>query len=299
MGSGPQPPAPLPRGEGSPLPPLGGEGRGGVTAAPRALLARRARVPYVARRVAAPPTAGRTVHWAVRFEAPLARGELVRRYQRFLAEVRLDTGERVVAHVPNSGRLTGVFVPGRRGWVSPTDGGKLRFRLEIVEAGGVLVGVNTWRAARLAEEALSSGVLSLPGLLAPFSLRREVSPVPGSRLDLLLEDRQGGFWVEVKNITLVANGEALFPDAVTARGAKHLRLLASLAAGGQRAAVVYVVQRQDSRKVRAAFEIDPRYAQAAWEAARAGVHFAAVEVGVSLEGLVPLRALPVVVEPLG
>lgn len=236
--------------------------------------------------------------WAMRFPEVLQAGSLVRRYQRFLAEVKLDRGELVVAHVPNSGRLTGVFAPGRRCWLLPTDAGKLPFRLEIVEVGEVLVGVNTLRATRLAEEALFSGVLLLPGLSPPFSVRREVSPVPGSRLDLLLEDRRGNFWVEVKNVTLVENGEALFPDAVTARGAKHLRLLASLAAGGQRAAVVYVVQRQDSRKVRAAFEIDPQYARAAWEAARAGVHFAAVEVEVIPKGLVPVRVLPVIVEPL-
>ncbi|BCW94409.1 MAG: sugar fermentation stimulation protein [Thermoanaerobaculum sp.] len=239
------------------------------------------------------------LHWPVRFEKPLVEGVLLRRYQRFLADVRLNDGQEVVVHVPNSGRLTGVFHPGRRCWLLPTVSGKLRFRLEIVEVGSTLVGVNTLRAMRLAEEALTSNLLLLPGLNRPFSVRREVVPAPGSRLDLQLVDRRGVFWVEVKNITMVEGGEALFPDAVTARGAKHLRLLAELAAGGERTAVVYVVQRTDSLRVRAAAEVDPHYARAAWEAAQAGVVFAAVEVAASLEELRPARPLPVVLQPAG
>lgn len=235
----------------------------------------------------------------MRFERPLVEGTLLRRYQRFLADVQLEKGQTVVAHVPNSGRLTGVFLPGRRCWLLPTVSGKLAFRLELVEVGGAVVGVNTWRAMRLAEEALAAGVLALPGLQRPFSVRREVVPAPGSRLDLQLVDTQGAFWVEVKNITLVSGEEALFPDAVTARGAKHLRLLAALVRAGERAGVVYVVQRTDTRKVRAAGEIDPAYAQAAWEAAQAGVVFAAVEVAASPEGLVPTRPLSVVVSVPG
>lgn len=235
----------------------------------------------------------------VRFEKPLVEGALLRRYQRFLADVRLNEGQEVVVHVPNSGRLTGVFHPGRRCWLLPTVSGKLQFRLEIVEVGSTLVGVNTLRAMRLAEEALTSNLLLLPGLERPFSVRREVVPAPGSRLDLQLVDRHGFFWVEVKNITMVEGGEALFPDAVTARGAKHLRLLAELAGGGERTAVVYVVQRTDSLQVRAAAEVDRDYARAAWEAAQAGVVFVAVEVAASLEELKPVRPLPVVLQPAG
>ncbi len=229
----------------------------------------------------------------------LREARFLRRWQRFLAEVQLNGGERVLAHVPNSGRLTGVVGEGRRCWVAPAPRGKLPYRLEIVEAHGVLVGVNTQRAAKLAEEALASGLLTLPGLARPFQLKREVSPVAGSRLDLVLEDFHAQvWWVEVKNVTLVVGGVALFPDAVTARGAKHVRLLATLAQGGAHAGVVYVVQRTDSHEVRAAAEIDPTYARAAWEAAQAGVTFAAVEVEVSPTGLFPVRPLPVVVEPL-
>jgi sugar fermentation stimulation protein A len=224
---------------------------------------------------------------------PLFWGVLLRRWQRFLAEVRLESGEVVVAHVPNSGRLTGVAVPGNRCLLARICRGKLGYRVEVVEAGEVLVGINTLRANALAEEALEAGVLRLEGLAAAYRVLREKSPVPGSRFDLCLEDASGPYWLEVKNVTLVEGGVGLFPDAVTARGAKHLRLLAAQARAGVRAGVVYVVQRGDARAVRAAEAIDPQYAQAAAEAAACGVRFFGVAVEVAPPRLVPHRPLPV------
>ena len=224
---------------------------------------------------------------------PLTEGVLLRRWQRFLAEVRLPSGATVVAHVPNSGRLTGVAIPGNRCLLAPAFGGKLAYRVEVVEAGGVLVGINTLRANALAEEALAAGVLQLAGLGAPYRVLREKGPVPGSRFDLCLEDAAGPFWLEVKNVTLVAGGVGLFPDAVTSRGTKHLRLLAAQARAGVRAAVVYVVQRADAQAVRAAGEIDPAYAQAAAEAAAGGVRFYALRVQVAPPRLIPSHTLPV------
>lgn len=228
----------------------------------------------------------------MRFAETLVEGVLLARRQRFLADVRLAGGKEVVAHVPNSGRLTGLAVPGHRCFLSRASG-KLPYRLELIEAQGILVGVNTWRAAALAEEALLSGLLPLPGCLPPFSLRREVRVGANSRLDLLLEDAQGPYWVEVKNITLVQEGVGLFPDAVTARGSKHLRLLAQLVAAGLRAAVVYVVQRDDAQRVRAAAEIDPAYARQVAQAAAVGVRFAAVGCQVSRDAVTPCCLLPV------
>jgi len=224
---------------------------------------------------------------------PLFWGVLLRRWQRFLAEVRLESGEVVVAHVPNSGRLTGVAVPGHRCLLARICRGKLAYRVEVVEAGEVLVGINTLRANALAEEALEAGVLQLEGLAAGYRVLREKSPVPGSRFDLCLEDASGPYWLEVKNVTLVEGGVGLFPDAVTARGAKHLRLLAAQARAGVRAGVVYVVQRGDARAVRAAEAIDPQYARAAAEAAACGVRFFGVAVEVAPPRLVPHRPLPV------
>jgi sugar fermentation stimulation protein A len=227
---------------------------------------------------------------------PVTEGVLLRRFQRFLAEVRVSSGAKVLAHVPNSGRLTGVAVPGNRCFLTKA-AGKLSFRLEVVEANGVMVGVNTWRAAQLAEEALVSGLLLLPHLRPPFTLRREVKLGEGTRLDLLLEDAQGRFWVEVKNITWAVDGMGLFPDAVTARGAKHLKELARLCGQGLRAAVVYVAQRADVQQVRAAGEVDPTYAQKAQEAASLGVRFVALRCHVSPQAITPQAQVPVVFPP--
>lgn len=236
---------------------------------------------------------GERLNWGVRFAHPLVRGRLLRRWQRFLAEVELEDGQRVVAHVPNSGRLTGVAVPGNPAWLLPVDGGRLPYRLEIVQADGVMVGVNTLRAAALAEEALRSGLLLLPGLMPDFLLRREVSPANGVRLDFRLSDQRGDYWVEVKNVTLVEAGLGLFPDAVTSRGAKHLQVLTGFAQQGVRSAVVYVVQRGDANLVTAAAAIDPIYAQGMVAAFHAGVHFVAVACEVSPEAVVASRLLPV------
>ncbi len=230
----------------------------------------------------------------MRYEQPLAGGVLLRRYRRFLAEVALD-GQVVPVHVPNSGTMRTCSAPGSRCWVSPAAGPrrKLPWTLEQVEEGGVTVGVNTWRANRLAAEALAAGVARLEGLLAGWSLRREVPLGDGSRVDFLLTDRRGRFWVEVKNVTWVEGGVALFPDAVTARGARHVGELGQRLQAGERAAILYVVQRGDAREVRVAVAVDPLFARAVAAARRWGLVEAAVEVAVTREELVPTRALPV------
>jgi sugar fermentation stimulation protein A len=149
------------------------------------------------------------------------------------------------------------------------------------------------RANRLAEEALRSGLVRLPGLARGWSLRREATSPGGSRIDFLLTDAQGDYWVEVKNVTWVEDGVALFPDAVTSRGARHVGELTARLAAGDRAALVYVVQRCDARGVRPAHEVDAVYAEAVASARQAGLEQVAVEVAVTAEALSPHRALPV------
>ncbi len=235
------------------------------------------------------------VHFGlVRYLEPLVAGVLRRRYQRFIADVELG-GEVVQAHVPNSGAMTGCSAPGSSCLLTRAAGPRRRlpWTLEQVCAGGVAVGVNTNRANTLALEALATGVLPLPELGFPFTARREVASGDGRRLDLCLEDARGAFWVEVKNVTWVEGGTALFPDAPTTRGARHLDTLARLRRGGQRAALVYVVQRGDAQAVAVAEAVDPAYAQALRAAWAAGVALRAVEVEVRPWGLAPRRELPV------
>jgi sugar fermentation stimulation protein A len=194
---------------------------------------------------------------------------LVRRYKRFLADVVLADGSETTAHCPNSGRMLGLDAPGSRVWLSQGKAGrKLPLTLELVEVEGGLVGVNTMHPNRLAEEAIRAGLV--PALAGYAEIRREVAFDAGSRVDLLLRspDRPDCY-VEVKNVHLKRTGGAEFPDAVTARGTKHLLALRRQVEQGARAVMLYVVQRTDCASFAIAGDLDPAYA-AAFEQALAG-----------------------------
>lgn len=237
----------------------------------------------------------------MRFDRPLLPGTLVRRYQRFLADVALADGAVVTAHSPNTGRMAGCVAPGSRVWLSESDrpGRRLRYTWEIATDGAVTVGVHTGRTNALAEEALRAG--AVPALAAFPGVRREVRVGERSRIDLVLE-RDGAAppaggparcFVEVKNVTLGAAGTAYFPDAVTARGVRHLAELVRLVAAGHAAAMLYVVQREDCERVRPADTIDPAYGAALRAALAAGVAAWGLRFRVTPEAITFDRALPV------
>jgi sugar fermentation stimulation protein A len=210
----------------------------------------------------------------MRFAAPLVEGRLVRRYKRFLADVELAAGGAVTAACPNTGSMLGCCEPGSRVWLSESDSPRRKYRhtWEIVESAGVKVGINTGLPNRLVREAVENGVI---GELAGYgSIRPEVAfGEERSRVDLLLEHpARPGCYVEVKNVTAAVTGRvALFPDAVSERGAKHLRELMRLKARGLRAVLVFCVQRGDVDEVRPADAIDPVYGRTLREAIAAGV----------------------------
>lgn len=231
------------------------------------------------------------------FAAPLVTGTLIRREKRFLAYVRLDDGREVVAHTNNSGSMTGCSEPGRVVWLSPADrpARKLKWTWEVVFAGpqNVPVGVNTLLPNRLVEEAIEAEqILELQGY---ESIRREVRyGEERSRIDLLLEGAPGRCWVEVKNVTLVEGERAFFPDAVTARGLKHLRELQAQVRAGDRAALVFTLQRSDAHCVSPADELDPAYGAELRRAADSGVLILAWQADVTRRGIRLARPLPVV-----
>jgi sugar fermentation stimulation protein A len=233
----------------------------------------------------------------MRFEPALVPGTLIQRYQRFLADVRLPDGAVVTAHCPNTGSMLGCKAPDARVWLSPADNParKLRYTWELVEAvPDVLVGVHTGRTNALVEEAIAAGVVAeLAGYPA---IRREVRfGRERSRIDLLLSGNgRADCYVEVKNVTAgVAAGIAIFPDAVSERGAKHLRELMHMVEQGQRAVIFYCVQRGDVQEVRPADEIDPLYGKTLREAIAAGVEALAYRADVSPEGIFVSTRLPV------
>ena len=238
------------------------------------------------------------------FSDPLVGGTLIRREKRFIAYVLLDDGREVVAHTNNSGSMKGCQDPGSRVWLSPADkpGRKLKWTWEIVHAGadGVAVGVNTLMPNRLVEEGVLAGVMS--ELQGYSKLRREVRyGTERSRIDLLLSGGEGlaDAWIEVKNVTLVRGQRALFPDAVTSRGRKHLRELAAQVALGDRGVLVFVLQRSDAIEVAPADDIDPAYGQELRKAMDFGGEVLAYQAEVSPQRIELVRSVPVVLPPTG
>ncbi len=235
------------------------------------------------------------------FHAPLVPGTLIRRYKRFLADVRLDDGTVVCAHIANSGAMTGLKEEGLRVWLSPSANPKrkLAFTWELAEVADGLVGVNTAHPNAIVAEAIMAG--RVPELAGYETLKREVPYGENSRIDILLTspDRPRCL-VEIKNVHLrrpeIGSGcHAEFPDAVTARGAKHLREMAAAVAAGDRAVMLYLVQRTDCTHFALASDIDPAYAEAFVQARKAGVEALCYTCAISTIGLTLDRPLPLAV----
>ncbi len=233
------------------------------------------------------------------FPEPLKTGRLIKRYKRFLADVKLDSGEEITAHCANPGSMLGLAEPGSRVWLSENDNPKrkLKFSWELIEvdlgAGPVLVGINTSLPNALVTEAIQSGLI--PELSGYPALRREVKYGVNSRIDILLEkDDLSRCYVEIKNVHLMRNsGLSEFPDSVTSRGKKHLVELSGMVAQGHRAVMLYLVQRGDAERFSLARDMDPAYGEAFDEAIKAGVEAFAYDCEITPQTINVSRRIPV------
>ncbi|MEO0914205.1 MAG: DNA/RNA nuclease SfsA, partial [Pseudomonadota bacterium] len=203
------------------------------------------------------------------FDPPLIPAKLIRRYNRFLADVTLEDGSEVTAHCANPGTMLSVNMPGSTVWLQPNDNPKrkLRYSWKLIElTGGHYAGVDTGVPNTITGEALIEARI---GAVAAYkTVRPEVKYREGSRVDFLLtEPGLPDCYLEVKNVHLRREGTlAEFPDCVTARGAKHMGDLAAMVAEGHRAILLYVIQRTDCDAFAIAADLDPAYARAAAEA---------------------------------
>ncbi len=231
----------------------------------------------------------------MRFSPQLVRGVLLRRYQRFLAEVRLEDGRLVTAHCPNSGSMKGCYVPGRVVLLSAAKDPrrKTRYTWELIHLPSTWVGINTLTANRLVAEAAAEKRIPELGLFD--KLKREVK-LGHSRIDFCLVRGDGFLFLEVKNVTLVEDGTAFFPDAVTTRGRKHLEALIGGINLGHESAMFYVVQREDAEQFASAAHIDPDYAHTLRLAHKAGVKIIVYRARVSPKEIYLDMPLPVVHE---
>jgi sugar fermentation stimulation protein A len=235
----------------------------------------------------------------MRFLVPLVSATLKRRYKRFLADVVFPDGSETTVHVANPGSMLGLMTPGSRVWLSRSDNAKrkLAYSWELVEAdfgaGPELVGVNTSHPNRLVADALTEKRIA--GFEDYSSIRREVRYGKASRVDFVLEaDGRPPCFLEVKNVHMMRKpGQAEFPDAVTARGAKHLAELAAEAGKGSRAVMLFLVQIGSAQSVSLARDIDPAYKAAFDRAIAAGVEAISLVCSISTEGIDVVKPIPV------
>lgn len=230
----------------------------------------------------------------MQFDPPLRPARLIRRYKRFLADVTLEDGADITVSVPNTGSMMGLTAPGSRVWLSHSEDPKRKYahRLEIVEADGTLVGINTGLPNRLTEEAISIGLID--DLATYPELKREQRYGENSRIDILLSaaDRPDAY-VEVKNVHMRRyEGLAEFPDTVTARGAKHLNELANMIRDGNRAIMIYLIQRADCERFQLCGDLDPAYFRAFHDAKKVGVEAYAVRCQITAEAITPECVIP-------
>jgi sugar fermentation stimulation protein A len=222
----------------------------------------------------------------------LIQGRLIRRYKRFMADMKLRNGHVVTAHCPNSGSMAECSEPGRKVFLSRSSNParRLKYTWEMIQMPSSLVGVNTMIPNRLAKISILSGII--PSLKGYERVRSEVNYGKNSRIDLLLENDRKRCFVEVKNCTLVKDGTAYFPDAVTSRGLKHLRELQSQVHSGDRAVMFFLIQRMDAELFRPAWYIDPDYARELTKAVENGVETIAYDVLINPQGIRLNRSLP-------
>lgn len=222
---------------------------------------------------------------------PTVEGRFLARENRFRVRVEVE-GQAVPAHLPNSGRLSELLTPGRPCWLVPRSEPHRRTPLDLLlmEYAGVLVSVDARLPGPLFAEAVAER--RLPEFSGFVRLEREV-PCGESRLDFRLDGPDGPLWVETKSVTLVEDGVALFPDAPTLRGQRHLRQLIRQVERGERAAVVFVIQRPDAEAFMPHARADPTFAAALAEAARAGVEVHAFRCAVLLDEIRIASSVPV------
>ena len=237
----------------------------------------------------------------MKFSDPYIKGILIKRYKRFLADIELEDGSVITAHTPNTGAMTGCSTPGSRVWLRDTGNPerKYPYSWEIVEARpDVLVGIHTGLSNKLVLEAIEDGVIE-----ELQNYQQILTEVPygeeKSRIDLLLKKDASvdseQCYVEVKNVTLIEDNIAWFPDAVSVRGTKHLRELIKMVEQGHRAVIFYCVQRNDAVEFRPAETIDPIYSETLQRAVQAGVEAMAYIAAVSTEEIKLTQSIPVAI----
>jgi len=232
----------------------------------------------------------------MKFDSPLIKGKLIKRYKRFLADITLQDGSEITAHCANTGAMTGCAPQGANVWLSVSNNAKRKYphSWQLVELShGTLACINTGLTNKVAHEGLLSGLMTE---LTGFDECRSEVPYGDekSRIDFLLSYGQKLVYVEVKHVTLsTEKGVGSFPDAVTTRGQKHLRELIQQVREGNRAVLLFIIMRTDVTLVKPADEIDPEYGRLLREAVREGVEVLAYGTDISQNEIKLTQSMPI------
>lgn len=215
----------------------------------------------------------------MKFSNKLIQATIQKRYKRFLADVTIsDSGEQLTAHVPNTGAMTNCWAPDWPALLSKSDNPKrkLPYTLEMTHNGKSFIGVNTSLTNKIAKEAIETGIITE---LNDYGEIKAEQKYGDSRLDFKLSGHKkfADTFVEVKNVTLNDNSTAIFPDAVTTRGQKHLQELIKIKNEGYRAVMLYIIAREDINKFSPARNIDPEYSRLLQKAFKNGVEILAYQ----------------------
>jgi sugar fermentation stimulation protein A len=231
----------------------------------------------------------------MKLTVPTQTATLLRRYKRFLADVRLEDGSVLTVHCPNSGSMLGCSTPGSQVLISRSANPRRKYSwtLEMVRENNTWIGVNTALTNSLVREAIENRTIDDFGEIE--TIIPEVRVSEKSRLDFRLRAGGQDIYVEVKNCSLAKNGAAMFPDAVTARGTRHLLELESLLAQRQQAALIFCVQREDAKRFTPAADIDPLYAETLARVHGRGLTVLACQAEVGPEAIRIARKIPVVI----
>ncbi|MDA3952421.1 MAG: DNA/RNA nuclease SfsA [Bacteroidales bacterium] len=224
------------------------------------------------------------------FTKALIHGRLIKRYKRFLADVILDTGEIITAHCTNSGTMKSCLEDNAEVYLTPVNDPKrkTKFTWEMIKINNDWVGVNTGNPNKLAFEAVKNG--EIEKLKGYTEVKREVT-FDDSRFDVMAKNKKETCFIEVKNVTYKKENYALFPDAVTSRGKKHLETLIKVKEQGMRAVMLFIIQRTDVDIFAPAKEIDPAYAESFKKAYEKGVEIIPFQAKVTPEKIELLKEL--------
>ena len=230
------------------------------------------------------------------FTKSLIKGKLIKRYKRFFADVKLGK-QKVTSHCPNTGSMKGLLNEGNEVFLLKNDDPKrkLKYTLEIIKANGNLVGVNTHRANKIVNHALSNNLIK--ELKDNEKIKPEVFFTKETRFDFLIEKNNKKNFLEVKNVTLFRDKKtAEFPDAITSRGSKHLLTLIDAIKKGYKSYLIFLVQIQNMENFKIAKDIDPEYYRNYLVARKAGVNFLAYRCNINSKKIFIEKKLKIINE---